>query len=151
MHVYVPSVLRESSGWKTSLLSGMMRSWKDSRRSSSPRCMVYHVPHQIRLHKNLLQFSGQGMHTTHLQDCYLNDNCIVLFLGVEKNNVHAKHNFYSSNRHDACGEVLRTEKRIEMLDSSCQREKRTYCKKDQQYWSGGNCRVPESFPSFSFL
>ena len=37
VHVHVPSVIRESSGWKTSLLSGMMKSWKDSRRSSSPR------------------------------------------------------------------------------------------------------------------
>ena len=58
-------------------------------------------------------------------------------LGVEKNNDNAKHNFYSSNRHDPCGEVLRTEKRLEHLDRSCRREKRPYHKHNQEYWSGG--------------
>jgi hypothetical protein len=78
-------------------------------------CMVYHVPQQLRQHGNLLQFSGQG---------------------VEKNNDHAKHNFYSSNRHDPCGEVLRTEKCLEQLESSCRRQKRPYRKRNEEYWNG---------------
>ena len=68
-----------------------------------------------------------------IHSCYL----LTPTPGVEKNNDDAKHHFYSSNRHDPCGEVLRTEKRLECLDRSCRREKRRYCKRDEQYWSDG--------------
>ena len=61
----------------------------------------------------------------------------VSFTGVEKNNDDAKHNFYSSNRQDPCGEILRTEKRLEHLDTACRREKRKYTKRDHSYWTGG--------------
>jgi hypothetical protein len=37
--------------------------------------------------------------------------------GVEKNNDAAKHAYYSSNRHDPCGEVLQIESRQEELES----------------------------------
>ena len=61
----------------------------------------------------------------------------LLSTGVEKNNDDAKHHFYSSNRHDPCGEVLRTEKRLETLDSTCRRKKRAYNKRDTEYWTAG--------------
>ena len=69
-------------------------------------CMVYHIPAQIRRFKNIIQFSGQGRQTA----TYLMQSVGSFFIGLEKNNDSAKHNFYSSNRQDACGEVLKTEK-----------------------------------------
>jgi hypothetical protein len=70
-------------------------------------------------------------------DAHVLTDIICATAGVEKNDDNAKHNFYSSNRHDPCGEVLRTEKRLEKLDDACRREKRAYAKQNQQYWSGG--------------
>ena len=55
--------------------------------------------------------------------------------GVEKSKDSAKHNFYSSNRHDPCGEVLCTEKRLDHLDTACWRQKRAYSKHNTEYWS----------------
>ena len=43
------------------------------------------------------------------------------FVGVEKNNDSAKHCYYSSNKHDPCGEVIRTERRQEALDTAGER------------------------------
>ena len=60
----------------------------------------------------------------------------IHFVGVEKNNDTAKHCYYSSNKHDPCGEVIRTEKRQEALEQ-CRREKRPYSKRDEEYWSTG--------------
>ena len=48
-----------------------------------------------------------------------------------------------SNKHDAAGEILRCEARLEMLRSgtrgfpSCERKKRPYQKRDDEYWNGG--------------
>ena len=53
--------------------------------------------------------------------------------GVEKNNDAAKHAYYSSNRHDPCGEVLQIESRQVELES-CRREKRPYTKTNTSYW-----------------
>ena len=54
----------------------------------------------------------------------------------EKNNDDAKKNYYSSNRHDPCGDILVTEARIEELADTA-RQKRPYTKRDDQYWEGG--------------
>ena len=56
-------------------------------------------------------------------------------VGVEKNNDDAWRNYFSSNRWDACGDMLRTEIRLEKLSSTCQRKKRKYEKHDTEYWS----------------
>jgi hypothetical protein len=78
-------------------------------------CLVYHVPDQLRRYGSLIRFSGQG---------------------VEKNNDAAKHAYYSSNKHDPCGEVLQIETRKEALQS-CRRTKRPYTKTNTSYWTTG--------------
>ena len=61
----------------------------------------------------------------------------VFFLsGVEKNNNDAKRNYFSSNLHDATGEVLKAEWRLEQTEE-CKRTKRKYHKKDENYWQDG--------------
>ena len=82
--------------------------------------------------------------------CYF--SCTLFFIiGVEKNNDDAKHDFYSSNRHDPCGEVLRTEKRLEHLHCSCRGEKPPYCKHNQQYWGGDISEERAEKPRWSFF
>ena len=58
--------------------------------------------------------------------------------GVEKNNDDCRRNYFSSNKWDAPGDILRTEARLEYLSSQgyC-REKREYTKRNTQYWEGG--------------
>ena len=62
--------------------------------------------------------------------------------GVEKNNDDAKKNYFSSNKHDSCGDILWTEARLEVLSRgspdtpSCSREKRQY-KRISSYWDEG--------------
>jgi len=98
-------------------------------------CMVYHVPEQIKKHGSLMKFFGQRISTCNiLSSCFTHMYIYLSNEGVEKND-NAKHNFFSSNRHDPHGEVLRTEKRLEQLDSDCRREKRPYTKHNQQYWT----------------
>ena len=47
-----------------------------------------------------------------------------------------KHTYYSSNKHDPCGEVIRMERRQDTLQH-CKREKRPYHKNDTDYWTSG--------------
>jgi len=73
----------------------------------------------------------------HIQIALTANNQIEIYwhcTGVEKNNDCAKKNFYSSNRHDPCMEIIQCEKRIEAL-TDCKREKRKYEKHDEVYWS----------------
>jgi hypothetical protein len=59
--------------------------------------------------------------------------------GVEKNNDVAKHTFYSSNKHDPCGDVIRMERRQEEL-KNCRREKRQYAEEQHgvlDHWNPG--------------
>ena len=70
--------------------------------------------------------------------------CILFFVaGVEKNNDDSKRHYYSSNKHDAPAEIIRSDARLEMLRQgtggypSCERKKRKYDKHDEEYWSGG--------------
>ena len=66
---------------------------------------------------------------------------IVNCIGVEKNNDDAKRNYFSSNRHDAAGDILLTEARLEELQRGkygvCVRKKRAYEKTDDAYWIEG--------------
>ena len=70
-------------------------------------------------------------------------NYYYFYIGVEKNNDDAKQNYYSSNRHDAADNILRTEARLDKLRrgtpecESCVRQKRKYEKSDFGYWEGG--------------
>ena len=67
---------------------------------------------------------------------------IILILGVERNNDDSKRHYFSSNKHDAPGEIIRTECRQEALSQgvwdhpSCVRQKRKYSKVDSEYWMG---------------
>ena len=67
----------------------------------------------------------------------------LLFIGVEKNNDDSKRHYFSSNKHDAAGEIIRCEARLEMLQNgirgfpSCERKKRPYEKQNDEYWNGG--------------
>ena len=69
--------------------------------------------------------------------------CIYLSTGVEKNNDTSKRNYFSSNRHDASAEIIRSDYRLEVLKRgafghpSCEREKRPYTKRDNEYWDEG--------------
>lgn len=62
---------------------------------------------------------------------------------MEKNNDDCKRNYFSSNRHDAARDILVAEARLEQLVRgapgipSCVRKKRSYEKKDTEYWEEG--------------
>jgi len=78
--------------------------------------LSYHVPIFIRDHNSFKQFTGQG---------------------VEKNNVDAKHIFFQkSNKWDAARDVLHLEARQQAL-GHCEREKRNYEKRNNEYWDTG--------------
>ena len=68
---------------------------------------------------------------------------LIRILGVEKNNDDSKRHYFSSNKHDAPGEIIRSEFRQEALrqgvwnHSTCIRQKRNYTKVDSGYWDGG--------------
>ena len=61
--------------------------------------------------------------------------------GVEKND--SKRHYSSSSKHDAPGEIIRSEYRQETLQRgawghpTCVRQKRSYTKRDDEYWNGG--------------
>lgn len=78
--------------------------------------LTYHVPMVFKNHRNLKQFTGQG---------------------VEKNKDDAKRIFYQkSNKWDAARDVLQLEARQETLQH-CEREKRKYNKNNEEYWEEG--------------
>ena len=62
--------------------------------------------------------------------------------GVEKNDDSKRH-YFSSHKHDAPGEIIRSEYRQEALQEgvwdhpTCVRQKRSYTKHDDGYWNGG--------------
>ena len=68
---------------------------------------------------------------------------IRVHVGVEKNNDDLKRHYFSSNKMDAAGEIVRGDYRQETLrhgvcgHPSCHREKRAYNQKDEQYWKEG--------------
>ena len=75
--------------------------------------MVYHVPTMLANYGNLKHFSGQGklgLIITHYT--FLSNTCFIA--GVEKNNEFKRH-YFSSNKHDAPGEIIRSEARQEVL------------------------------------
>jgi len=57
---------------------------------------------------------------------------------VETNSDDCRRNYFSSNRWDEPGDILRTEARLELLTSKgyC-RDKHTYTKHNTEYWEGG--------------
>ena len=67
---------------------------------------------------------------------------MIYFTGVEKNNDDSKRHYFSSNKHDAPGEIIRIECRQEALRQgawdhpTCVR-KRSYTKQEEEYWTGG--------------
>ena len=68
---------------------------------------------------------------------------VLLFIGVEKNNDDLKQHYFSSNKHNAAGEIIRCEARLETLQNgirgfpSCERKKRPYERQNYEYWNGG--------------
>ena len=66
---------------------------------------------------------------------FLTSSTITLYVhvGVEKNSDDSRRNYFSSNRWDLCGDILRTEVRLYKQ----QREKRTYTKRNDTYWTDG--------------
>ena len=106
--------------------------------------LVYHVPDMMQSYGSIKYFSGQGYLIFNYLTClYIHVHCTCTRVGVEKNNDDAKRNYYSSNRHDACRDILLAEARLEMLRrgidgiQSCVRQKRTYTKKSTAYWHEG--------------
>ena len=75
-----------------------------------------------------------------IHTCYIS---LINFAGVEKNNDDSKCHYFSSNKHDAPGEIIRSECRQEALRQgvwdhpTCVRKKRSYTKHDDDYWTGG--------------
>ena len=71
---------------------------------------------------------------------FLSNTCFIA--GVEKNNDSKRH-YFSSNKHDAPGEIIRSEARQEALRQgvwdhpTCVRQKRSYSQRDKDYWEGG--------------
>lgn len=72
---------------------------------------------------------------------------IIFMIGVEKNNDDSKRHYFSSNKHDAPGEIIRTESRQEALQQgvwghpTCIRQKRGYNKVDSDYWDHGGIQA----------
>ena len=68
-------------------------------------------------------------------------------IGIEKNNDDSKRHYFSSNKHDAPGEIIRTECRQEALQQgvcdhpTCVRQKRNYSKVDSDYWDQGGIQA----------
>ncbi len=95
----------------------------------------------LRLYGNIKKFSGQGECLIVVVIRY--DFVLNYFIGVEKNNDDSKRHYYSSNKHDAPVELIRSEVRLEVLARgkdgypSCQRMKRPYNKACDEYWHGG--------------
>ena len=73
--------------------------------------------------------------------CNLHENftiivCLVVILGVEKNNHEAKAYFHSGNRHNGARDIILTEARLEQLEHdtpTCVRQTRAYNKSDTEY------------------
>ena len=67
---------------------------------------------------------------------------LMMYTGVEKNNNYSKRHYFSSNKHDAPGEIIRSEARQEALRQgvwnhpTCVCQKRSYAKCDESYWEG---------------
>ena len=65
---------------------------------------------------------------------------------IEKNNDSKRH-YFSSNKHDAPGEIIRTECRQEALQhgvcdyATCVHQKRNYSKVDSDYWNQGGIQA----------
>ena len=80
------------------------------------------------------------MHNIHVYN-------IICVSGVEKNNDTSKRNYFSSNKHDAPGEIIRSDYRLNKLQQgvcghpTCVLEKRPYCKRDTDYWEGGGIQA----------
>ena len=70
--------------------------------------------------------------------------------GVEKNNDDSRQNYFSSNKWDAPGDILRTEARLEHLSSQgyC-REKHEYTNRNTHYREGGG--IEESRTKHAFF
>ena len=74
---------------------------------------------------------------------YIRHIRLIYFAGVEKNNDNSKRHYFSSNKHDAPGEIIRSECRQEALRQgvwdhpTCVRKRRSYTKQDEEYWTGG--------------
>ncbi|XP_028516288.1 uncharacterized protein LOC114575505 [Exaiptasia diaphana] len=75
--------------------------------------MVYHVPHFMRKHTGVKQFTGQGVEKN-------NDDCRRIHL-------------QKSNKWDAAKDVLLVSKRLEAL-ASYERTPRSYLKRNAEYW-----------------
>ena len=78
---------------------------------------------------------------------YVHVYMYLITSGVEKNNDTSRRNYFSSNKHDAPGEIIRSDYRLNELQRgvwghpSCVREKRPYCKRDTDYWEGGGIQA----------
>ena len=73
----------------------------------------------------------------HVHTCNLHS----YHVGVENNT--SKRNYFSSNRHNAPAEIIKSDFRLESLKrgvlghSSCECEKRKYTKRNDEYWNNG--------------
>ena len=107
--------------------------------------MVYHMPTMLKSYGNLRQFSGQGNRVEgtctlyvqfHVHTCNLHS----YHVGVEKKNDTSKRNYFSSNRHNAPAEIIKSDFRLESLKrgvsghGSCECEKKEV-HKDNEYWN----------------
>ena len=71
---------------------------------------------------------------------------LIMYTGVEKNNDDSKCHYFSSNKHDSPGEIIRSECQQEALRQSvrdhptCARRMRSYYKRDdvKDYWKGSH-------------
>ena len=67
----------------------------------------------------------------------------MIYTGVEKDNDDSKRHYFSNNKHDAPGEIIRSEARQQALrqgvwdQPTCVCQKQSYAKRDESYWEGG--------------
>lgn len=113
-----PEVFNKAKNWIPLFcsLGGIRPGYKKCRVTPYMHVMVYHVALFVQEHGSFNQFTGQG---------------------VEKNNDDAKWIlFHKSNKWDAAKDIMYMESRQWDL-KHCEREKRLYTKRNNQYWTDG--------------
>ena len=90
--------------------------------------MVFHMPKMLRVFSNIKQFSGQGKYNISLAVLVVFISNMACCLSAWRRTMMTPS--FSSNKHNAAGEILQCEARLEIVQNgtrgfpSCERKKR---------------------------
>ena len=103
---------------------------------SCRHCMVYHIPGMLKKFGNLRHFSGQVTYNWLKYGHYGNASNLSIWRG-------GRERYLQEKLHDAIVEIIRSDYRLEQMRQgvrghpSCVRSKRSYQKRNDEYWNGG--------------